>query len=104
MKVWLDDVRPHPEGWVRCYWPNEVIKLLQAGDVDEMSLDHDLGSVKRVFTGMHVLDWLEEKVALREYTRPIKIHVHSQNWVARPKMELIARRIRTIRTGGTVGG
>ncbi len=27
VQIWLDDVRPAPEGWIRCYWPDEVIAL-----------------------------------------------------------------------------
>ena len=30
MKVFLDDERTTPEGWVRTFWPSEVIMLLQA--------------------------------------------------------------------------
>jgi hypothetical protein len=43
MKVWHDDVRPAPDGWV---WArtNEVAQhLLLTGEVSEISLDHDLG-------------------------------------------------------------
>ncbi|WP_336511202.1 cyclic-phosphate processing receiver domain-containing protein, partial [Vibrio anguillarum] len=43
MKVYLDDERDTPEGWVRSYWPEEVIELLKSGNVTEISLDHDLG-------------------------------------------------------------
>lgn len=31
MKVFLDDERRTPEGWVRVYWPDEAIALLHAG-------------------------------------------------------------------------
>jgi hypothetical protein len=44
MRVWLDDRRPTPEGWVRVRTPEEAIELLRAGGVGELSLDHDLGS------------------------------------------------------------
>ena len=43
MKVYLDDERSTPDGWVRVYWPEEAIELLKAGGVTEISLDHDLG-------------------------------------------------------------
>lgn len=43
MKVYLNEERTTPEGWVRVYWPDEAIKLLKTGDVLEISLDHDLG-------------------------------------------------------------
>ena len=42
MKVYLDDVRQAPEGWVRTYTVAETIELLKTGEVVELSLDHDL--------------------------------------------------------------
>ncbi len=29
MKVYLDDERPTPDGWLRVYWPEEAITLLK---------------------------------------------------------------------------
>ena len=43
MKVYLDDERAAPAGWVDVRWPEEVIELLKTGNVTELSLDHDLG-------------------------------------------------------------
>ncbi len=43
VKVYLDDCRPTPAGWVPARWPEEVIRLLEQGDVAQLSLDHDLG-------------------------------------------------------------
>jgi hypothetical protein len=43
VKVWLDDEREAPEGWVHVRTPEEAIELLRAGEVEELSLDHDLG-------------------------------------------------------------
>ena len=57
MKVYLDDERETPKGWVRCYWPDEVIDLLHSGEVAEISLDHDLGDDARG-TGYDVLLWM----------------------------------------------
>ena len=47
MRVYLDDERNTPAGWVRVYWPDEAIALLEAGLVSEISLDHDLGDDAR---------------------------------------------------------
>lgn len=43
MKLWHDDIRPAPEGWVWARTNAEAIKLLKTGKVEEASLDHDLG-------------------------------------------------------------
>ena len=85
MKVYLDDERPTPPGWTRVYWPNEAIDLLQTGDVEEISLDHDLGDDQRG-TGYDVVLWIEEAVMTRGF-KPPKIKVHSANSSARQKME-----------------
>ncbi|WP_307727635.1 cyclic-phosphate processing receiver domain-containing protein [Massilia sp. ZL223] len=85
MAVFLDDERVTPEGWVRTYWPDEVIALLKTGQVTELSLDHDLGDDERG-TGYTVLLWLEEQVVTVGMAPPA-ISVHSANASARLKME-----------------
>ena len=85
MKVYLDDERKTPEGWVRTYWPDEVIRLLQTENVEEISLDHDLGDDDRG-TGYDVILWIEEAVFTQGFVAP-KIRVHSANSSAREKME-----------------
>ena len=77
MKVYLDDDRTTPEGWTRVYWPEEAIVLLETGKVTEISLDHDLGDDDHG-TGYDVVEWIEESVALHNFTPPI-IRVHSAN-------------------------
>jgi len=84
MRVYLDDERATPPGWVRVFWPNEAIALLETGQVDELSLDHDLGDDQRG-TGYDVVLWVEEAVALRGF-RPPRMFVHSANSSARQKM------------------
>jgi hypothetical protein len=84
MKVFLDDMRAAPAGWVRACWPDEVIRLLETGAVEELSLDHDLGDDERG-TGYDVILWIEEAVALRGFLPP-RIVVHSANTAAAPRM------------------
>ena len=84
MRVFLDDERTTPEGWIRVYWPSEAIALLQTGAVEEISLDHDLGDDERG-TGYDVVLWIEEAVVLHQFNPP-KITVHSANSSAREKM------------------
>lgn len=69
MKVYLDDERPVPEGWVGCRWPEEVIQLLKAGGVTHLSLDHDLGDDAHG-TGYDVVLWIEEQVATTNFQPP----------------------------------
>jgi len=64
MKIYLDDLRPTPDGWIHAYWPNEVIEYLKTGGVEIISLDHDLGDDERG-TGYDVVLWIEEAVQLK---------------------------------------
>lgn len=84
MRVFLDDERPAPEGWSLVRWPEQVIALLQTGQVDAISLDHDLGDDEHG-TGYTVVLWIEEAVATRAF-KPPQITVHSANVSARAKM------------------
>lgn len=86
IKVYLDDERHTPDGWVRVYWPDEAIALLEGDTVAEISLDHDLGDDDRG-TGYDVVLWIEEAVITRGFIPP-KISVHSANSSACHKMEL----------------
>ena len=86
MRVYLDDERSAPDGWVRVYWPEEAIALIRSGNVSEISLDHDLGDDDKG-TGYDVILWIEKEVVERGLVPP-KIHVHSANISARRKMEL----------------
>jgi hypothetical protein len=83
IKLFLDDERKPPAGWKLVRWPDEAIKLLKTGKVDEISLDHDLGNDKRG-TGYDVILWIEKQVVTNKFNPP-KIKVHSANVSARKK-------------------
>ena len=85
MKVYLDDERAAPAGWIRVFWPNEMIQLLIRGGVTHVSLDHDLGDDTKG-TGYDVILWIEEQVVLHNFVPP-NINVHSANSSAVVKME-----------------
>lgn len=99
MYLYLDDLRPAPNGWVRVFWPDEAITLLTTGKVTHLSLDHDLGDDERG-TGYDVLLWIEEAVALNGFKAP-EITVHSANPAARQRMEaaIAAIQARSARAG-----
>jgi hypothetical protein len=82
MRVWLDDVRPAPDGWVHVRTPEEAINRLKTGEVEEISFDHDLGlddyEDGRERTGYRVLLWIEEEMHLR-VVKPPNMRVHSGN-------------------------
>ena len=92
MKVYLDDVRPAPEGWTLATTAQQAIDLLQQHQVTHISLDHDLGPPE-AGTGYDVILWLEK--ALFDEGRPLPIVLlHTANPVARARMLLGLERCR----------
>jgi hypothetical protein len=97
VKVWLDDVRDAPPGWVRTFTPEEVIGLLRLGEVTELSLDHDLGLMdgERELTGYDVVLWLEKEVGAGSWRFALpEISIHSANPVGHGRMRRAIESIR----------
>lgn len=86
-KIWLDDVRPAPEGYVHCHSVKEAmlkIILSEAADVkiELIDCDHDLGDyAAQGGDGIKLIDWLAE----RKTFYPIQLH--TQNPVGRETMQ-----------------
>ena len=58
MRVWLDDMRPMPDGYdVWVMNAESCVEILWTGKVEHISLDHDLGNK---LDGMHVARWMAE--------------------------------------------
>lgn len=86
MKIWLDDIRPAPEGFVLCRSVNEAISVIiraeQTDTIELIDCDHDLGDyAPDGGDGIKLLDWLVE----RGTTYPIKLH--TMNPVGRDNMQ-----------------
>jgi hypothetical protein len=101
MKVYLDDQREPPDdSWVLVGTPADAIDLLRTGEVEAISLDHDLGLIDgtREETGYDVLLWIEqqavnpESAALRDSLRNLvhdqAIDQHTSNSAARRRMQI----------------
>ena len=72
-REWLPDMRwfrgrdlDDLDEWVWARTAQEAIRILEVGDVDEVTRDHGLGPEDEVGTGCDVLKWIEERVALDE--------------------------------------
>jgi hypothetical protein len=96
-KIYLDDERPKPDGWLLVATPDEMIEHLKEGDVEWISLDHDLGEISRTcyekpITGMDVLKWIEEQVVTTDYVPP-RMMAHTANPVAKQQMHAAMRAI-----------
>lgn len=88
LKVYLDDVRNTPQGFdTRVYTAWEAIDLLNSGNVDLISLDHDLGAnEKKVGNGYNVACHIE-KMAYEGKKIP-QVLLHSANPVGVKAMRL----------------
>lgn len=81
MKLWVDDLRPPPDGWTWAKTSDEAIRALSGADetgvkITDMSLDHDLG---RQDTTRRVVLWLCEM----NVSWPDRVFVHTANPVGR---------------------
>ena len=93
MKLWIDAVRPAPEGYdVVCYAVNNAIAAIKQLEhfyepIELIDIGHDAGEFAK-YGGDYIklLDWLEET------GRNYPIRIHSQNVVGRMNMEAICRR------------
>jgi len=95
MKVYLDDERQTPEGWIRVYTVQECLVLLQTRKCTHVSFDNDLGENQP--QGFKALDALEEMV-YEDPTFPVPIiTVHSSNPARVQSMQQTAIKLEVIR-------
>jgi len=91
MKLWMDDVRPMPDGFdVHAKTALETIEHLKSGKIVEVSLDHDLGDDVDDYTGYFVAMWIESQAYLGSLQR-LKWSIHSANPVGKQYMEMALR-------------
>lgn len=89
MKIYLDDVRKAPDGYVLCLSVNQAISVIKEHreEIEELDLDHDLGDfAKDGGDAIKLLDWCVEN---NFYP---KIKLHTANIVGRRNMERIIER------------
>ena len=91
MKLWIDDVRPAPDGYVWCTTVNQAKFMItheeSSDPVELLDLDHDAGRYAE-FGGdyIKILDFIEET------GRSYPIRIHSMNAVGRQNMLAICER------------
>ncbi|MHA1409701.1 MAG: cyclic-phosphate processing receiver domain-containing protein [Candidatus Odinarchaeia archaeon] len=83
MKLYLDDLRKAPKGWIPVRNYRDAIQLLKEFEIEIISLDHDLGELEP--SGAAVVNWIEEQVFKYDFEPP-KMVVHSMNPVGRDSM------------------
>ena len=86
MKLWLDDTRPAPDGWIWCQTVKAAKVLILGGEVEESSLDHDLGQNQP--TGYDLCKWMAQTGNWPKK----KPNVHSANPVGAQRMRGVISR------------
>jgi hypothetical protein len=92
MKIWVDDLRPVPSGYVGTKSVNETIELIEklenAGErIELLDLDHDLGDyASQGGDAIRILDYLAERGTFYPVT------IHTANPVGRANMERMIQR------------
>lgn len=86
MKIWLDDIREAPLGYIHCRSVNEAKRFIEENEKTEtielIDCDHDLGDFAADGgDGIKLLDWLLERGTMY----PIKLH--TMNPVGRDNMQ-----------------
>lgn len=98
MKLWIDDVRPAPEGYVWCKSTNEALRTIvdNKDDIELIDLDHDAGDYACI--GGDFIIVLKELERLsrrpnndywRKRCKEIKFKLHSANVVGVMNMRAI---------------
>ncbi len=98
MKLWVDDIRPAPEGWERARSVTEAIRILATIPVYEVSLDHDISmkvmvgdedagfSEPRPFRSNETFEPVARYIRAAFNPDQIIITIHTANSVAAEKM------------------
>lgn len=102
MNVYMDDVRPGPNSfshddnwssWVVVRSVHNTKKLLQWGQVNHLSLDHDMGEGQE--SGYDLVKWMAEN----DIWPTGEITVHSANPVGAENMRATIERYRKAKNG-----
>ena len=92
MKIWVDDLRPAPEGYVWVRSVSDARKIIEIANgreeiIEIIDLDHDAGDFS--YKGgdyIKLMDWLVERGTL------YPLAFHSQNCVGMENMKRMYRR------------
>lgn len=84
MKLFVDDQRAAPQGWICARTVDEAIEHLSQGAVTELSLDYDLGGPDT--TGLDVLNWLQAAISSGRVKMPA-MTAHSGSILGRRRLE-----------------
>lgn len=86
IRLWVDDIRPAPAGWQHAHTFEETAAYIKDAEIDEISLDHDLGDSAVPERIGYILALLIAEHADAGLSVPNRISVHSANPVGRERI------------------
>ena len=92
MRLWVDDIRPEPQGYTRAYSVNEARNIIikaenEKTEIELIDLDHDAGDYcKDGGDYIQLLDWLAERGTF------YPVRFHTANPVGRANMQRLVDR------------
>jgi hypothetical protein len=109
MKLWIDDVRPAPEGYVWCKSTREALRLIvleHKNEIELIDLDHDAGDfakdggdfinilneLERLSRHKNIINGVELHNYWHKRCREIQFKLHSMNPVGVENMRRIIQR------------
>jgi hypothetical protein len=94
MKLYVDEQKAAPKGWMAATKPQEAIALLQTGTVDVLNLQSDLNSPK-FGSAMDLLNWM--KTAILNYGLiPPTIKFHGEDSVQTERLQIEVLKIKNL--------
>lgn len=97
MKLWIDDIRPAPDGYYWCKRVKEAINIIDyyrgnsdwIDPIELIDIDHDAGDYAEFYGGdyINILNWMEASKI-----NNIPIRIHSMNPVGVENMRRIIHR------------
>lgn len=110
MKLFIDDIRPAPEGWMQARTVTEAIRTIArfGHEITEISLDHDISCAVSVNgeyrpfpspeTFQAVAYFIAERWGERPATQHPKIIIHTANPVGAIELQKILNDVRILST------
>lgn len=98
VNIWVDDVRPAPDGYIWCKSTNEALRTIikYRTEIDEIALDHDAGDYRddggdyiAILKELERLSKRPNGTFWRIRLREIRFSIHSMNPVGAENMRSI---------------
>lgn len=113
MKLFIDDVRPCPDGWESARTNTRAIRILATMPVDEISIDHDIQCQMASISGQPGFSHTSNEtympvvyyiLAMARELRPKRVFIHTANiYCGKIMMEMLEGQVDDLKRDYTFG-